>query len=199
MAHDSFRLLREKDLDFKCISITAKDKMCVLEERKCNPEDCERARGHFDRINDAIYDVLMHEDDITREVILQYAEKHQVCPYEMNLDISNFVDAVICDYNYAFDPVVALKRYFSGNNSERYVFLVDESHNLVERAREMYSAELKKEDVLSIKKIIGSRDKRVTGALERCNRTMLALKRECGEREYCYLEDLSSFVMQLEQ
>lgn len=199
VAHDSFRLLREKGLDFKCISITAKDKMCVLEERKCNPEDCERARGHFDRINDAIYDVLMHEDDITREVILQYAEKHQVCPYEMNLDISNFVDAVICDYNYAFDPVVALKRYFSGNNSERYVFLVDESHNLVERAREMYSAELKKEDVLSIKKIIGSRDKRVTGALERCNRTMLALKRECGEREYCYLEDLSSFVMQLER
>lgn len=199
VAQDSFRRLREKGLDFNYIAITAKDKMCVMEETKCNPDYCQRAKGHFDRINDAIYDVIMHESDITREVILQYAEKHQVCPYEMSLDISNFVDAVICDYNYAFDPVVALKRYFSSGNSERYVFLVDESHNLVERARFMYSADLRKEDLLAVKKIIGQRDKRVTGALERCNRTMLAYKRECGEKEYIYLEEIGELIMQLER
>lgn len=199
VAHDSFQKLREKGLDFKCISITAKDKMCVMEERNCNPDYCERAKGHFDRINDAMYDVIVHEDDITREKILSYAEKHRVCPYELNLDLSNFADAVICDYNYAFDPVVALKRYFSGGNSERYLFLVDESHNLVERAREMYSADIKKEDLPAVKKILGPMEKRVTKALERANRTMLAYKRECGEREYIYLEEISELVLHLER
>ena len=199
VAQDSFRRLRENGLEFNNISITAKDKMCVREETRCNPDYCERAKGHFDRINDAVYDVITHERDITREMILTYAEKHQVCPYEMSLDISNFADAVICDYNYAFDPVVALKRYFSGGNSERYVFLVDESHNLVERARDMYSADLKKEDFLAVKKIIGQRDRKVTGALERCSRTMLAYKRECGDREYIYLEEIGDLVMQSER
>lgn len=198
VAQESLKKLRENGLAFHFIMLTAKDKLCVKEETKCNPLYCERAKGHFDRINDAVYDVITHESDITREVVLSYAGKHQVCPYEMSLDISNFADAVICDYNYAFDPVVALKRYFSGQSSERYLFLVDESHNLVERARAMYSADLKKEDMLAVKKIIAHRDKRVTQALERCNRTMLAYKRMCGE-EYAYLEEIGDFVMQLER
>lgn len=198
VAQDSFKTLREKGLAFHFITITAKDKMCIKEETKCNPDNCERAKGHFDRINDAIYDIITHEQDITREIILSYAKKHQVCPYEFSLDISNFADAVICDYNYAFDPTVSLKRYFSGNNSERYLFLVDESHNLVERARAMYSADLKKEDMLYIKKIIAHKDIRVTKALERCNRTMLAYKRMC-DKEYVYLEEIGDFIMQLEK
>lgn len=197
VAQDSFKKLRENGLSFHFIAITAKDKMCVKEETKCNPDYCERAQGHFDRINDAIYDVIIHEQNITREIILSYAQKYQVCPYEFSLDISNFADAVICDYNYAFDPTVLLKRYFSGNNSERYLFLVDESHNLVERARAMYSADLKKEDMLSVKKLIAHRDIRVTKALERCNRTMLAYKRMC-DKEYVYLEEIGDFIMQLE-
>lgn len=197
VAQDSFKKLRENGLSFHFIAITAKDKMCVKEETKCNPDYCERAQGHFDRINDAIYDVIIHEQNITREIILSYAQKYQVCPYEFSLDISNFADAVICDYNYAFDPTVLLKRYFSGNNSERYLFLVDESHNLVDRARAMYSADLKKEDMLSVKKLIAHRDIRVTKALERCNRTMLAYKRMC-DKEYVYLEEIGDFVMQLE-
>ena len=199
VAKESFGRLRENGLAFHSIMLTAKDKLCVKEETKCNPVYCERAKGHFDRVNDAVYHVITHESDITREVILDYAKKHQVCPYEMSLDISNFADAVICDYNYAFDPVVALKRYFSGGSSEKYLFLVDESHNLVERARGMYSADLRKEDMLAIKKIIGRRDKRVTNALERCSRTMLSYKRECGEREFIYLEEIGDFVMQLER
>lgn len=198
VAQDSFKKLREKGLAFHFIAITAKDKMCVKEETKCNPDYCERAKGHFNRINSAIYDIITHEQDITREIILNYAKKYQVCPYEFSLDISNFADAVICDYNYAFDPTVSLKRYFSGNNSEHYLFLIDESHNLVERARTMYSADLKKEDLLYIKKIIAHKDIRVTKALESCNRTMLAYKRMC-DREYVYLEEIGDFIMQLEK
>jgi len=198
VAQDSFQKLKENGLAFHFIVITAKDKMCVKEEPKCNPDCCERAKGHFDRINDAIYDVIVHEQDITRQVILNYAKKHQVCPYELSLDISNFADAVICDYNYVFDPVAALKRYFSGGGSGKYLFLVDESHNLVERARAMYSADLKKEDMLAVKKIIAHRDNRVTQALERCSRTMLSYKRMCGE-EYTYFEEIGDFIMQLER
>lgn len=198
VAQDSLKKLRENGLMFHFIVITAKDKLCIKEETKCNPDYCERAKGHFDRINDAVYDVITHEQDITREIIISYANKHQVCPYELSLDISNFADVVICDYNYAFDPTVSLKRYFSSNNSERYLFLVDESHNLVERARAMYSADLKKEDMLAVKKIIANRDSRLTKALERCNRTMLAYKRMC-DGEYVYLEEIGDFIMQLEK
>ena len=91
---------------------------------------CERAKGHYDRVNEAIFDILSNEILITREVIEQYAEKHMVCPFEMSLDISNFLDGVICDYNYVFDPYVRLKRYFADGARGDYVFLVDEAHNL---------------------------------------------------------------------
>lgn len=198
VAHDSFRKLRENGLDFLWISITAKDKMCILENRDCNPDVCSRAKGHFDRINEAMYDMITHEHEMNREMILSYAEKHQVCPYEFSLDLSNFCDAVICDYNYVFDPVVSLKRYFSSGSSERYVFLVDESHNLVERAREMYSADISKEDVLLVRRIIGTRQKKLTNALDRTNKILLHYKRQC-DQQYVYLEDVTELILSLER
>lgn len=152
VAIDSFNILRENGLKFKSVTVTAKEKMCVMEECKCNPKDCDRAKGHFDRINDAIYDIITNESDITREKILDYSAKHNVCPFEMNLDISDWVDGIICDYNYAFDPHARLKRYFGDSVNGKYIFLVDEAHNLVDRAREMYSAVIVKEDILSVKK-----------------------------------------------
>lgn len=93
------------------------------------------AKGHYDRVNDAVFDIIHEETGITRDKVLQYAEAHQVCPFEFCLDISNWVDGIICDYNYVFDPNVRLKRYFSEGVSGEYLFLVDEAHNLVGRAR----------------------------------------------------------------
>ena len=197
VAHEAFRTLRRCGLKFKTIALTAKEKMCVKDEANCNPVYCERAKGHFDRINDAVYDMIMNESDITRELIQEYAAKHNVCPFEMSLDISNWVDGIICDYNYAFDPQASLKRYFAEGGNGRYIFLVDEAHNLVDRAREMYSAELCKEKVLEVKRIMTVRDRAIANALDRINKVMLMYKRQLDDREYLLLPSTAELEIQL--
>lgn len=154
VAENTFSLLRERGLQFKSVILTAKDKICFMEETECNPEYCSYAKGHYDRINAAVYDLLMHESSFSREVIEEYAEKHHVCPFEFCLDMSLFADGVIGDYNYVFDPHVYLKRFFGEGASGSYAFLVDEAHNLLERGREMYSASLYKEAFLELKREI---------------------------------------------
>lgn len=189
VADHTLELMREKGLRFKSVILTAKDKICFMEETECNPEYCPYAKGHFDRINAAIYDLLTHMDNFNREAIEEYAFKHQVCPFEMCLDMSLFADAVICDYNYLFDPHVYLKRFFSEGIREDYIFLIDEAHNLVERGREMYSAVLKKEDFLALKRTVKDYDGKMYRQLERCNRELLELKREC--EDYAYEDEMS--------
>ena len=179
-AEEAFRILREKGLYFRSVTITAKEKLCVLEKAECNPERCKRARGHYDRVNEAVYEIVHREFAITREVILRYADEFQVCPFEFCLDISSFVDGIICDYNYVFDPDVRLKRYFADGIHGEYLFLVDEAHNLVGRARDMYSAHLVKEDVLEVRKRVKDQFPRLDRALSRLNRLLLGLKRESG-------------------
>lgn len=154
VADDTLQMLSDHGMHLKRVLLTAKEKICPQEETVCNPEVCPYAKGHFDRINDCLYECLTSEDSFSREVITRYAEKHHVCPFEMSLDMSLFSDAVICDYNYVFDPHVYLKRFFGEGNAERYLFLIDEAHNLVERGREMYSAALYKEDFLELKRVI---------------------------------------------
>ena len=154
VANDAYAILRKNGLNIKTVTLTAKEKICVLDKPNCNPDMCEYAKGHFDRINDVLFEIITNEDVITREVIEEYAYKYKVCPFELSLDVSNFVDGIICDYNYVYDPQASLKRYFANGQSGAYIFLVDEAHNLVERGRKMYSASLKKEDVLEIKNII---------------------------------------------
>ncbi len=113
VADNTFALLREHGLRCKSVVLTAKDKICFMEETDCNPEYCPYAKGHYDRINEAMYDLLTHEDVYNREKIEAFAKKHKVCPFEMCLDMSLFSDAVICDYNYVFDPHVYLRRFFA--------------------------------------------------------------------------------------
>ncbi|MBQ7586803.1 MAG: ATP-dependent DNA helicase [Lachnospiraceae bacterium] len=154
VAAECFDILRRQGLRMKTVVITAKDKICCLDKPDCNPAGCERAKGHFDRVNDAMYDLLTHEDSFTREIIEEYSARHCVCPFELCLDMSLFSDAVICDYNYVFDPNVYLRRFFADGVSGKYIFLVDEAHNLVERGMSMYSAELYKEDFLTLKQLL---------------------------------------------
>ena len=169
--------------------------MCVCEEVECNPQHCPRAQGHFDRVNDAVYALLQEQESYSRELILEYSEKYQVCPYEMSLDLADWVDAVICDYNYVFDPEVHLRRFFGESRKGNYIFLIDEAHNLVERGREMYSAVLYKEDFLEIKRKVKPYRKKLEKALERCNKQLLELKREC--ESYQIIESLGGFSMSL--
>lgn len=183
VAEETFEILRGKGLYLKTVTITAKEKLCILEKPDCNPDACPYAKGHFDRINDAVYEIIHREFGITRETVLRYAEEYRVCPFEFCLDISSWVDAIICDYNYVFDPNVSLKRYFSEGISGEYLFLVDEAHNLVSRAREMYSAQILKEEVLLMKRFFKSRSRKLTGLLERCNKILLEMKRETSDYE----------------
>lgn len=152
VADETFALLRERGLRFKSVILTAKDKSCFMEQTECNPEYCPYAKGHYDRINDALFALLTSEESFSRDRIAEYAEKYQVCPFEMCLDMSLFADAVICDYNYLFDPHIYLKRFFSEGNGGKYIFLIDEAHNLLERGREMYSAALYKNTFLEIRR-----------------------------------------------
>ena len=144
-----------------------------------------------------MYDLLTRSDNFNREVIEEYAYRHQVCPFEMCLDMSLFADAVICDYNYLFDPHVYLKRFFTEGIREDYIFLIDEAHNLVERGREMYSAVLVKEDFLALKKIVKDFDAKMYRQLERCNRELLELKRNCENYAYEDENTIASFARAL--
>lgn len=195
VAEDTFQLLRDNGLQFKTVILTAKEKICFLEEMECNPEACPYAKGHYDRINDAIYALLTQSDSFHREKIEDFARQYQVCPFEMCLDMSLFSDAVICDYNYVFDPHVYLQRFFAEGNQGEYLFLIDEAHNLVERGREMYSAVLRKEDFLQLKKELKEHSPTLVKQLERCNKELLALKKEC--EGYRVETSISSFVMAL--
>ena len=152
VAEDTFSLLRSRGLCMKSVILTAKEKICFMEEANCNPEYCPFAKGHYDRINEAMYDLLTDQESFTREQIEAYAQKHQVCPFELCLDMSLYADAVICDYNYLFDPHVYLKRFFGEGTGDGYLFLIDEAHNLLERGREMYSASLFKEQFQDIRR-----------------------------------------------
>lgn len=197
VAEDTFALLEEKKASLKSVTLTAKEKICILGKPNCNPAQCERAKGHFDRVNDAVFDILTHETIMTRDIINEYATKHMVCPFEMSLDISTWCDVIIGDYNYAFDPTASLKRFFSVEKANDYVFLVDEAHNLVTRAREMYSATILKENFLEMKKLVKGKSKKVTIALESCNRALLELKRNCDEIEHFDSLEIEGFIMKL--
>lgn len=195
VAEQAFSLLKEKGMLYKTITLTAKEKICFCEEAECNPDACPYAKGHFDRVNDAVFDLITHSGDWSREVLEEQAKKHMVCPFEMSLDVSNWADAVICDYNYAFDPQAHLKRFFSESGKGEYLFLIDEAHNLVERGREMYSASLYKEDLLEVRKLVKAEDPKLAKGLSECNQQFLELKREC--EHYQILKSVSHIALKL--
>ena len=198
VADQTFSLLREGGLHFKTVVLTARDKICFMEEAECNPEYCPYAKGHYDRIREAVFDLLTSQEHYSREQIEAYARRHCVCPFEMALDMSLFSDGIICDYNYVFDPHVYLRRFFGeGSQKKNHLFLVDEAHNLLDRGREMYSAVLYKEDFLTLKRTIKAYDTRMEKLLERCNREMLLLKKECGD--WCVVDQIDSLAQAVQR
>ena len=156
VAEDAFVLMFKQGLQMKVITLTAKDKICFKEKSNCNPIYCEYASGHFDRVNTALADILKSEFLYTRETIEKYAKKHRVCPFEFCLDISVFCDCVIGDYNHVYDSKSQLKRFFGEGKKNNFIILNDESHNLLERSRDMYSASLNLIDFKKIKKLLKS-------------------------------------------
>lgn len=216
VAKETFGLLREQGYQAKIIRLTAKEKLCLcgntaIEQEaadqdnpypdfpqiklECNPQNCPYAKGHFDRVNDAVFELLQASDLFTREEILAQARKHRVCPFELSLDVATWCDNILCDYNYVFDPNVYLKRFFQDSSKEKYLFLVDEAHNLVDRSREMYSATLYKEDILAVKKMMKPHNQAIARTLDKCNKAMLDFKRECENYSVCESVGVLTFYL----
>lgn len=181
VAQDAFEILRDRGLLFKVITITAKEKLCFCDKPECDPEKCLYAKGHYDRINDAVYELWTTEQSFDRETLLRHAQKWQVCPFEMSLDLAVWMDGVICDYNYVFDPNVCLKRFFGENVSGNYLFLIDEAHNLVDRGREMYSASICLNDVIETRKFVKPYSQKLWKKLGKVKKQMEELRQNCGE------------------
>lgn len=181
VAQDAFEILRDRGLLFKVVTITAKEKLCFCDKPECDQEKCSYAKGHYDRINDAVYELWTTEQSFDRETLLRHAQKWQVCPFELSLDLAVWMDGVICDYNYVFDPNVYLKRFFGENVSGNYLFLIDEAHNLVDRGREMYSASISLDDVIETRKFVKPYSQKLWKKLGKVKKQLKELRENCGE------------------
>lgn len=184
VALDAVRRMQDKGLRLKTIVLTAKEKICFKEETNCSPEYCEYARGYFDKVKETLKKLIAEEDIITREVLERHARESMLCPFELSLDTANWTDCIICDYNYVFDPRASLKRFFQEKESD-YVLLVDEAHNLVDRAREMFSAELHKKPFLDIKRSMKAMAPSVAKSAADINSMLLALKKKYEGKNCC--------------
>ncbi|MEG1140628.1 MAG: ATP-dependent DNA helicase [Lachnospiraceae bacterium] len=195
VAQETFSYLKKQGYRGKVMALTAKEKICPLKEMSCNPLDCPYAKGHYDRVNDGVFQLVSQEEEFTRESLLKQAEQFQVCPFELELDAALWCDVIICDYNYVFDPNVYLKRFFQDGIKGDYIFLVDEAHNLVERGREMYSAELFKESFLEMKKLVEPYSHKLAKQFDKCNHQLLEYKREC--ESYQEYNNIGHFALDL--
>lgn len=182
VAEDTIKLLKKQGLCLSAVTITAKEKICIRQEMQCDPESCERAKGHFDRINEALYALLDSACEISRENLLLYAEKYKVCPYELSFEAAAWADCIICDYNYVFDPHVNRKSLIEGSLRQN-IYLIDEAHNLLDRARDMYSAQLAKSDFKEPKKYFKDRSRFLFKKLNNCVIALRKLEKEAAEGE----------------
>ena len=185
----SLHVLEDGGLFIKALHITSKEKICLNDEVSCNPIDCPYAKGHFDRVNDALKDILANENIVDYDIIIEYAKKYMVCPLEFELDISTYADFVICDYNYVFDPNVFLKRFFD-EVIDSYVFLIDEAHNLLERTRDMYSYSFKDSDFTSLGSNLDDRkDKKLKNSLSKITEDFYKLETIAKNNPYYFTNE----------
>ncbi|GAA0118560.1 ATP-dependent DNA helicase [Clostridium sp. CTA-17] len=172
IANNTLRIMREKGLNLRSVNITAKEKCCKMEEKKCIPEYCPYANGYFDRVNIALKEALRHKEEYDLEYINKLSEEYNICPFEFSLELSNFCDVVICDYNYIFDPQASLKGILEGKAKD-YTILIDEAHNLLDRGRSMYSSKIFKDDFLKLKREFKSKDKGIYNSLDKANKYLI--------------------------
>ena len=151
-ALNAIDIMRDQIPSLRSIHISSKDKCCVTfapnQRRKCEPKYCHVTRGYFDKINEALLELLTNYRTYTKDIIDEISAKYSVCSYELSLELSEWCELVVCDYNYLFDLNAYLRRYFEFPSEADFIFLIDEAHNLPDRAREMYSATLNRGDLV---------------------------------------------------
>jgi len=173
--------MRQANLHLTSVTLTAKEKICFCPPVNCDPEVCVFARGYFDKVKKALEEIDHHQA-FTRPVIEALARQYEICPFEFSLDLALWVDCIICDYNYAFDPRVYLHRFFD-IPTEPYIFLIDEVHNLPDRARAMYSAELDKASVLHLERTLKPHLPVLAKKLGAINKSLLEKRKVCQSED----------------
>ena len=162
----------QPELALRSVTLTAKEKVCLHPDAEghpaCLPELCPYANGYYERLKDALADLLDSAVPYDRAALTETARRHRVCPFELGLDLSEWCDVVIGDYNYLFDPTVHLRRFFDAAGD--YIFLIDEAHNLPDRARAMYSARFCKSSLTDAKRTLGKGKSALKTALTKADK-----------------------------
>ncbi|MEQ3451663.1 ATP-dependent DNA helicase [Enterococcus cecorum] len=196
VALDTMKLFEEQQSEIKTIEISAKEKICFMNECKCNPDYCPFAKNYYQKQKLAIWDLLNNGHFYSREQISEVAKKYECCPFELSLDLSLYSDVIVCDYNYLFDPQVYLKRFFELEETDSY-FLVDEGHNLISRAREMYSKALSLQLIKDFKKFLPKHHRKhhkiLQQFIEYCEESRKLLK----DRDYLFQKELPDKLIDL--
>lgn len=201
-ASQAMSILKNKGLDASFVTITAKEKICFNPGAGCNPDECPFAKDYYNKVNDVIKTMILSASTFDYETITKYAFDANICPFELELDLSLFTDVIICDYNYLFDPLVYMRRYFEETQGN-YLALVDEAHNLVERARDMYSAELTVHSFnlmkKSIKKLEHKKIKSSIRSLQKHFKTLIDTEQEehtiLAEHDLKFYRSLNTFLL----
>ncbi len=186
VAEEAFGILMDQGLRLKTVTLTAKEKICFDAAAECNRDECEFAKGYHDRIDEAITSAL-EIDCLSRDVMEKIARKYMVCPFELSMELSDLANCIICDYNYVFDPQANLRRFLS-RPREAYLFLVDEAHNLVDRSREMFSAEIRKQAFLDLRRRIKKALPEVYSALDKVNKRLLRFMKASPDKAQAFAE-----------
>ena len=189
-AEDTLDKLREKGLIYRTVSLVAKEKICLNDKVSCNPEDCIYAKGYYDKVKSVIHSILSSEYAISKEILLEFGEKYKVCPFELSLDLINWCDGVICDYNYIFDPRIYLRNVVDEDGKDN-ILLIDEAHNLVDRGRDMYTARLYKSKFMNLRKDTRGKCPKLYKVLNKINNFFIEEKRVCEseDKNYYYTKD----------
>lgn len=198
-AAKALEILNKEGYLLSYTEIRARSKMCPYKlEKTCNPDDCPLTVGYYSKLKDVLKDCLVHENLLNSEIIDKYAKKYDVCPFELSLDFSVYTDFVVCDYNYAFHPISYLRRFFEVPDKTYRIFaLVDEAHNLIDRARDMFTVTFSEEGYKNLKKELkGYRNPEINKILRKINQDLRLFKQFEFNDQPIILEQLDSKFIQ---
>ena len=171
-AEDTLRHFGSKGWCGSSLTLTARDKVCFSPGKACHGDDCPFARGYYDRLP-AAREAALSKRQLNREAIELLAREHDICPYQLALDMVDWVDVVVADLHYVYSLTAGLSERASSDQN-RWTVLIDEAHNLPGRARDMYRASLAKTELMHAR--LNTRGP-VKSALDRINRVFLTLQK----------------------